>query len=248
MFDTALVVVARYPQAGQTKTRLARVIGDEETVKLYRAFLSDLARRFAGYHYDLHWAYTPAGADYQALVTGLAPEYAQRMQCFPQVGEDFGARLHNIFRWTYAHGYARTILIGSDSPHISRELVDRASSALDQADVVLGPADDGGYYLLAMCKPYDVFSGIPMSTEVVARMTVAAAQRQHLTVELIDSLFDIDEFPDLLRLAQLLRVDRTCAPATAAHLDSMRRMQDDNAFEPDNACDASARAATLDLH
>lgn len=248
MSDTALVVVARYPQAGRTKTRLARAIGDEEAAKLYRAFLSDLAWRFAGYHYDLHWAYTPAGADYRGLVATLAPAHARRMRCFPQEGENFGARLHNVFRWTSAHGYARTILIGSDSPHISRELVDRASTALDHADIVLGPTDDGGYYLLAMRKPYDVFSGIPMSTDVVARMTVAAAQRQQLTVELIDSLFDIDEFPDLLRLIDLLRADRTCAPATAAHLDSMRRMHHDNAYEPDSAFDAGACATTLDLH
>jgi rSAM/selenodomain-associated transferase 1 len=242
MSDTALVVVARYPQVGQTKTRLARVIGDEETARLYRAFLSDLAQRFAGYDYDLHWAYTPAGVDYPGLVAALAPEYAQQMQCFPQTGEDFGARLHNVFRWTYEHSFARTILIGSDSPHISRELVDRASRALDHADVVLGPADDGGYYLLGMREPHDVFSGIPMSTDVVARMTVAAAQRQQLTVELIDSLFDVDEYPDLLRLVRLLRADRTCAPATAAHLDSMRRLQDDN------TSDASSYAAPLDLH
>src|SRR5205085_3096355 len=119
----------------------------------------------------------------------------------PQQGPELGARLHQVFRWTCTQGFERTIVIGSDSPHISHEIIVNAQAALDKADVVLGPADDGGYYLIAMRKPYDVFSGIPMSTAVVTTMTIAAAQRQGLTVHLLESLFDVDELPDLLRLA-----------------------------------------------
>jgi uncharacterized protein len=237
MSNTALVVMARYPEIGKTKTRLARAIGHSEAVRLYAAFLTDLAQRFAEQDYDLHWAYTPAEVDYQTFIGSLAP--GGQMWSFPQQGPELGARLHHVFKWTRTQGFERTIVIGSDSPHISREIIVNARAALDEADVVLGPADDGGYYLIAMRKPYDVFSGIPMSTSVVTDMTIAAAQRQGLTVRLLEPLFDVDELPDLLRLAQLLAVDATRAPATAAHLVTMRKL-----YEYNNR----ASAPTLNLH
>ncbi len=224
MADTALVIMARYPAAGKTKTRLARSIGDDCVVELYRAFLTDLARRFAGQICTLHWAYTPADVDYRAFVTTLAPEYAQHMHCFPQQGDDLGERLLHVFRWTQQHGFSRTIVIGSDSPQISRTLVEQARAELDEAEVVLGPADDGGYYLIAMREPHDVFTGIPMSTAVVGRMTIEKAQQQGLRVRQLAPLFDVDELPDLLRLARLLAEDSTLAPVTADHLMHMRNL------------------------
>ena len=221
MPDTALVVMARYPEVGVTKTRLARAIGVEEADRLYRAFLTDLAQRFAGQPYDLHWAYTPNGAGYAAFMATLAPSLVQHMSSFPQKGTGLSARLHHAFQWTYERGYQRTIVIGSDSPHISRDIVARAREALDEADVVLGPADDGGYYLIAMRRPHNVFRGIPMSTGLVMQMTVDLAQSQGLKVYTLETLFDVDELPDLLHLAKLLRVDSSLAPATAAHLATM---------------------------
>lgn len=223
MADTALVIVARYPQIGTTKTRLARTLGNEETVQLYRAFLADLAHKFAGQPaYDLHWAYTPAEVDYAAFMAELAPSLAQYMRFFPQKGGGLGERLHNAFRWTYAQGYRRTVLIGSDSPQISVDTITEANRALDKADVTLGPAEDGGYYMIAMRRPHDVFQGIPMSTDVVLRMTVELAQSQGLEVSLQETLFDIDELSDLERLAHVLRSDASLAPATANLLAMMK--------------------------
>jgi rSAM/selenodomain-associated transferase 1 len=222
MPDTALVVMARYPEVGATKTRLARAIGDEEAVHLYRAFLTDLAQRFAGEMYDLHWAYTPNGVGYTAFMATLAPSLVQYMRFFPQQGAELGARLHHAFWWTYERGYQRTIVISSDSPHISRDIIARAREALDEADVVLGPADDGGYYLIAMRRPHDVFHGIPMSTSQVMQMTVDLAQHQGLRVCILETLFDVDELPDLVRLAQLLRADSSLAPVTFARLATMK--------------------------
>lgn len=223
MADTALVIVARYPQAGTTKTRLARSLGDEETVRLYRAFLTDLAHRFGGQPaYDLHWAYTTAKVDYTAFMAELAPSSVLHMRFFPQEGDGLGERLYNAFRQTYAQGYERTVLIGSDSPQISADTIAEASRALDRADVVLGPAEDGGYYMIAMSKPHNIFQDIPMSTDRVLRMTVELAQRQGLEVSLQETLFDIDELSDLARLAQLLRADTSLAPSTAAILATMK--------------------------
>jgi len=240
--DTALVVMARYPELGKTKTRLARTLGDKETLGLYRAFLSDIAQRHTGQAYTLCWAYTPAEVDYVGLVSTLAPAYATTMRCFPQQGLELGARIHNAFHWTQAQGFTCTILIGSDSPQISRGIIATARQALDEVEVVLGPSDDGGYYLLGMRKAHDVFSGIPMSTDVVAQMTLEAAQRQGLTTRLIDKLFDVDELPDLIRLADLLKKDATLAPVTAAYLETMRSFHDNHI---DNTSDD---ATTLNLH
>lgn len=226
MPDTALVIMARYPQVGTTKTRLARIIGAEEAVRLYRAFLSDLAQRFAGQMCDLYWAYTPAGVDYQSFMATLAPSLVQHMRSFPQHGADLGARLHHAFRWTYERGYRRTIVISSDSPHLSLDIVVQAREALDQADIVLGPADDGGYYLIAMRKPYDVFRDIPMSTSLVMQMTIELARRQDLRVHTLEKLFDVDELPDLLCLARLLQANSSLAPATAACLATIKELYD----------------------
>ena len=224
MSDTALVIMARYPRAGTTKTRLARSIGDQETISLYKAFLTDLAEKFAGQVADLHLAYTPPEVDYANFMESLAPSCVQHMRYFPQQGADLGDRLLHAFQWTYESGYKRTILIGSDSPHICRDIVASARKALDEADVVLGPADDGGYYLIAMREPYDVFRNIPMSTSRVLQMTIALARSQGLKVSTLESLFDIDELPDLLRLAQMLQADSDLAPATATELANLKEL------------------------
>jgi rSAM/selenodomain-associated transferase 1 len=223
MSETALVIMARYPQSGTTKTRLARTIGDEDTILLYRAFLTDLVERFTRHPLcDLYLAYTPAEVDYSAFVETLIPELASHIHYFPQQGDDLGERLHQAFQQMHAQGYQRTIVIGCDSPHIDSGIVAHACKALDENDVVLGPADDGGYYLLAMRQPYDVFHAIPMSTNQVLRMTIELAERQGLTIHLLEKLFDIDEWADLLRLAQLLQADKSLAPATAIQLERMK--------------------------
>ena len=95
----------------------------------------------------------------------LSPRSHRHVQrtcrCFPQQGTDLGTRLLNVFKRTHERRFERTIVTSSDSPQISREVVAQARKALDEADVVLGPVLDGGYYLIAMRKPYDVFSSVP---------------------------------------------------------------------------------------
>ena len=223
MSDTTLVIMVRYPEKGKTKTRLARRIGDEATLGLYQAFLTDLAQHFAGWKYDLHWAYTPDDIDFSPFAATLAPSHVSTMYSFPQHGPDLGTRLHQIFLSLRAQQYQSIIVIGSDSPHIRRSTILQAHQALAHADVVLGPAEDGGYYLIAMRQPHDVLSDIPMTTHAVLQLTIEKAQSQGLSVHLLESLFDVDELPELLRLAELLRVENTRAPSTAmflAHLEN----------------------------
>jgi rSAM/selenodomain-associated transferase 1 len=219
--DTALVIMARYPEYGKVKTRLAQSLGAHKTLALYRAFLQDLAQRFADWIYDLYWAYTPADSDFSALISSFETGCCEKPGVFPQRETDFGARLLHAFEYTHDAGYQRTILISSDSPHISRAIIQQAYDALTHTDVVLGPAEDGGYYLIAMRHPYDVFSAIPMSTEVVLELTIAKAKEQNLSVSLLEPLFDIDTQQELLCLADMLRQDRSLAPSTATYLESL---------------------------
>jgi uncharacterized protein len=228
MPDTALAILARYPEKGKIKTRLARSLGEETTLHLYQAFLRDLAQRFADWTCDLYWAYTPMEYDFAAFVNTLIPDHSERIEAFPQQGPDLGTRLHQIFHTLRVRQFRRMIVIASDSPQISRATILEAQQALEAADIVLGPAEDGGYYLIAMRDSHDVFSGIPMSTGVVLQMTIEKAQHQSLSVHLLESLFDIDEERDLIRLRALLQQDSTLAPYTAAYLAELKKEFDDD--------------------
>ena len=130
----------------------------------------------------------------------------------PQTGDGLGERMHNCFRRLCADGFDKVILIGTDVPHLRDQWLDEAEAALDSADVVLGPTDDGGYYLIAMRQPHDLFSGIEMSTARVLADTLTKAHAAGLTVHLLARTFDIDEADDLSRLRALLEHDRVQPP------------------------------------
>ena len=209
---TALVIMARYPAPGTVKTRLAQTIGAHRACELYQAFLHDLGRRFSGGRRELIWAYHPPASDFAAVIAGGA-------RCVPQAGAGLGPRMHNCFRSLCAEGYHKLLLIGADVPHVRDEWLDEAERALDSTDVVLGPTKDGGYYLIAMRQPHDVFSGIAMGTPRVFAQTVTRARTLGLRVHLIAPTFDIDEAEDLLGLRALLDEPGTVPlPHTAALL------------------------------
>lgn len=210
---SALVVMARYPRLGEGKTRLANAIGPERTYRLYRAFLADIDARFAGGRRALVWAFHPPDADFAALTRSGA-------RCLPQCGDSLAARMWNCFHALCREGYERIIMIGSDVPHVRDEWLDEAEAQLDSADVVIGPTDDGGYYLVAMRAPYDVFTDIPMGTDRVLVETLRKAAIQGLRVHLLPRSFDIDEEHDLVQLRALLaRADCSVQlPHTAAVL------------------------------
>ena len=216
MSDTALMIMTRYPEKGKVKTRLARHIGDEATLQLYQSFLTDLALHFQETTSDLYWVHTPAMPDFHAALAERIAPVDLPGSCFPQQGDGLGDRLLHAFHTIHARGYRAGVLIGSDSPHISQHTIAQAMQALEHADVVLGPSVDGGYYLIAMRQPYDVFTDIPMSTDAVLRLTIAKAREQGLRVQLLETLLDIDEYTDLLTLSRTLEAKPDLAPTTAA--------------------------------
>lgn len=205
--------MARYPQVGEGKTRLARAVGAAGAYRLYCAFLQDIDRRFAHGRRTLIWAFYPPNADFAALTGGSS-------RCLPQQGGDLGERMHHCFRTLCGEGFDCVIMIGADVPHVRDEWLDEAEAALREADLVLGPTDDGGYYLIAARAPHDVFSGIPMGSDRVLAETLRKATAAALRVHLLPRSFDIDEAGDLARLRNLLRSKdcRVHLPRTAALL------------------------------
>ena len=214
--------MARYPEPGQVKTRLARVIGVEPAAALYRAFLSDIEMRFAGGPRVLVWMYEPPDAPFSSLLTPGS-------LCLPQAGTDLGARMLHCFERLLAPkepgdelAFDRVIMIGADVPHVRDSCIAEADERLGDHDVVLGPSVDGGYYLIALRRPVDLFSSIEMGTPRVLEQTVAAVRRAGLKLHLLPFDFDVDEAEDVerLRLA-LCDHDRAALPRTAAVLSEM---------------------------
>jgi rSAM/selenodomain-associated transferase 1 len=225
----ALFIVARLPIPGQAKTRLGSGVGLEAAAALYGAFLRDLGERFraaAGRDgYDLYWLYSaPDGVRERAFAACVPPG----AQLILQEGDDLGERLWHGFQALSRRGYDDIVVVGSDSPHLPAAYVRRAFHLLATADVVIGPAEDGGYYLLgqrAASAPVDLFTSIEMSTPRVYDQTLDLARRQGVSVAFVPATFDIDEASQLPRLAAILRSAPTAeadpAPATLGHLERL---------------------------
>jgi uncharacterized protein len=215
----ALVIVAKYPTPGKVKTRLGATIGNQRAADLYAAFLRDLRTRFAAAAtmsgYDLIWACVPTE-------TSMTTRLGTTATILPQRGHDFAERLYNICRDVAARGYRHTAILGSDAPQVAAATVVQAFHALMTADVVVGPAEDGGYYLIGVKNrpvPPDLFTGIEMSTERVLRETLARVGQLGLTYTQLATTFDVDTELDLMRLAHVL--DR--APLLAPHTSYLLR-------------------------
>jgi rSAM/selenodomain-associated transferase 1 len=197
-----LIVFLKRPRIGEVKTRLIPALGEAAAAHLYRILAEEEIRRTAPsageYRRLFFFAPEDAGADMRAWFPGET--------WMPQRGADLGARMAGAFEQAFAEGARRSAIIGTDVPWVSRELVSGAFKALDEADVVLGPARDGGYYLLALGEPRPaLFQGVAWSTSSVLAQTVEKAGGLGLSVRLLDVLSDIDTLDDVRREWQRLR-------------------------------------------
>ena len=137
-----------------------------------------------------------------AEAVGLFRSGAPSARCFAQPDADFGARLAHAFKTALADGAQHPVLIGTDSPTLPSHLLSVAHGALATHDVVLGPADDGGYYLLGMNATHPaLFEGIAWSTDRALTQTLERARSAGLSVFLLPAWYDIDTGRDLERLA-----------------------------------------------
>lgn len=213
-----LIIVAKAPIAGQVKTRLSAGVGAERAVELYRCFLEDtieLAGQIARCRTAFSFWPPAAGPHFAALCPGAL--------LLPQAGAGFGERLLSAFTQAAAEGYDEMVLIASDNPGLPAAAVERAFAALADAPAVLGPAEDGGYYLIGMREPQPalLLGDIAWSTERVAAQTYAAAAAAGIELATAPTWYDIDTAADLRRLHADLRAGRAHAPATLAALDRL---------------------------
>jgi len=204
----AFVLFGRYPERGLGKTRLAQDLGEEATYLLYQALLADTADKIAALEECdpigalasmKQWVEPPGDP------LGRAP--FSRFQWMRQEGDDFGARLGSTIERTLAAGYESVVLVGTDSPEMRLAEMRGALDLAGRYDVVLGPAEDGGYYLIGMRQYHaELFDSIDWSTSVVMEQTVAAAEALSLSVASVDRCRDVDFFEDLVALFERRRV------------------------------------------
>jgi rSAM/selenodomain-associated transferase 1 len=206
-----LVVMAKYPRAGEVKTRLAIHLGAEAASELYTAFLLDIAARFQAASRTLVWAVDPPGSDLASIV-------GAGCLCIDQRGNGLAERMLRCFETLFDAGAGRVVMIGGDVPHLPPESVRAAFRALDDCDVTLVPSADGGYCLVGLRSLVDIFTPIEMSTPQVFEQTRALLRSRGLRLHVLEASFDIDEPADLQRLAELIRSGEVDLPHTAAVL------------------------------
>lgn len=199
-YSRKLGIFVKIPAPGQVKTRLVPPLEPDQACELYTAFLKDLftrlsrLKKFSG---TVFYAGTDAGD-----LAGLIPDrYALR----PQTGENLGARMVDAFAEMLTGEASSAVLIGSDSPDIPLAFIKRAFQKLKNADVVLGPAFDGGYYLIGMKRPIQpVFEGIAWSEPTVMRDTLERVQAANLSLSMLPPWYDIDSAESLRFLQTML--------------------------------------------
>lgn len=193
--ERTLIVFAKMPRPGRVKTRLAAAIGDAEAAALYRTLGRRVLDAVRGGEYRLVAYIDPANE------LARAREWlgAEGVDFRAQEGDGLGERLANAFRREL--GRARhACAVGTDAPGVDRRLAGRAFAELAENDLVLGPAVDGGYYLIGMSRYRpELFRGVPWSTEQVLPATLARAGALKLRTRILELLPDIDTVEDLER-------------------------------------------------
>jgi rSAM/selenodomain-associated transferase 1 len=202
MNKAALVVMARAPQAGRVKTRLQPALTPYECAGLYAAFLGDTIDLAISIEEFIPFlAYMPVES--KLVFERLIPA---GMQIMPQVGGDLGQVMDMLMRRLMAQKYTPVIIIGSDIPALQPGTLRRALTALAHADVCLGPASDGGYYLVGARRPVPaLFQNIPWSTPDVLKATQESARRAGLSTTLLEELSDVDTKEALSLLEEKIR-------------------------------------------
>lgn len=202
MTPVVVAIMAKAPRAGQVKTRLCPPLSGAEAAELYRCFLLDKidqVRALRGATPAI--AYAPPGG--RAAFEGLAPGFS----LVPQRGGDLGARLANSFAQFFRNGCGAALAIDSDTPTLPVALLQQALDLVraPSIDVVLGPTEDGGYYLIGLRALHrELFDGIAWSTSRVLPETARRAEAKGLRVAYLPPWYDVDTPADLERLKTAL--------------------------------------------
>lgn len=185
-----LIIFAKNPEKEHVKTRLAKTLGEQKALEIYRTILG----------YTLSVA-DGCECDKELWYSRFIPEQDEwgkrgfRIQL--QQGEDLGERMKHAFRRAFKNSYPKVVIIGSDCAELTPDLISDSYQKLDKHDLVIGPSEDGGYYLLGMNELYGrLFEDIPWSTSEVLAQTMEKAKALGLDISLLPELNDVDNETD----------------------------------------------------
>jgi len=190
-----IFIMMKYPEVGKTKARLAQSIGEEAATNLYRAFIQDTLITVQSLDVSFHIAVYPPESQ-EKFAQWLGPSY----RFFHQQGKNLGKRLQNGFATMFKKEYQQVIALASDSPDLPIEILQTAISSFQTHKVVIGPASDGGYYLIGFSYDLfipDAFEKISWSTETVFRETLSRIESVTNQVLVLPEWPDIDTKSEL---------------------------------------------------
>ena len=198
--DDCLIIFVKWPEKGRVKTRLSVAFGDDVAMALYKSFVEDIIATVVQSGFRPLIAYSPEDSGEKiAAWLGDDNDYT------PQIGADLGAKMSNAFRQVFERNVSRAVLIGSDFPDLPAEIISEAFSALKIKHAVIGPAKDGGYYLIGFrldTFSSAVFDSIPWSTAEVFERTMSIFTREGLDIHQLPVWRDIDRPEDLVDLVE----------------------------------------------
>lgn len=210
-----LILFYKYPEKGKVKTRLAQSVGEQQALEIYTCMIADLHSTAAK---------VPVSKITASTQPGEALTEKSIYDTFFQEGADLGEKMLNAFRRVFLLGCSKALLTGGDCPEVTAELFENAFEALSDHDYVIGPAIDGGYYLIGMKKEVcssSVFTGIPWSTSRVLDATTEKLNAEKYTYKFIKKLNDIDTLEDAENFLKIHREDRDSE--TIKYLSGMRK-------------------------
>ena len=196
MSDETLIIYSRYPEAGKTKTRMIPALGAAGAAELQRKMTEhtlNTAKKLKlsrNINIEVHFA----GGNEQLMSTWLGED----LKYLAQVAGDLGDKMKSSFAQAFNSNNQRVLIIGIDCPGINLKILDNAFDSLHKQQLVLGVAEDGGYYLIGLNKTIpQLFENITWGTERVLKQTKAIAQQLNLNVHYLPTLSDVDRPEDL---------------------------------------------------
>lgn len=188
MNKNLLIVFVKNIKLGKVKTRLAKTIGNQEAFEVYKILVEKTEEATKCLPVDRHIYFS------DDIISTKWTNVFKTVQ----KGKDLGERMKNAFKDGFDKGYKNIILIGSDLPDISESILTNAFKTIKTNDIVFGPAEDGGYYLVGMKQLYNcVFDNKAWSTSNLLHDTIQELKTQTISFELLETLNDIDTFEDL---------------------------------------------------
>ncbi len=192
--NNVLIIFVKAPRLGAVKTRLQPELTAEQSLQLYQAMVEDLVQQLDGAGFcDVKIFFHPTDA-FEEMKSWLG----DALEYFPQHGNDLGEKMHHAIAKMLNQQYQKAVLVGSDIPTMDSTTLMQAFTALDEYDAVLGPCNDGGYYLTGMKQSQPrLFEKIDWSTNAVLQQTIQRAQAAGLDVFQLPQKPDLDTYADL---------------------------------------------------